>query len=201
MSTTHEARRIEIFTTSSLSTITPGIDQWIYNNAMDCIAWIAEEINTHRSLIPSEERWCEDEDTLKSVVPSLDIVAQWERGNIVEINEGDLVPQQTTYANTPLIDETIHSGFITEAKTRRVARKRRGRRQIDSSDSSCEEDDPSNVFTFLDREKNICSQTPQTQAIPPANNEPQMYNEMNECSQTSEERPLLSQLRRDHSTS
>jgi hypothetical protein len=76
MSTTHEARRIEIFTTSSLSTITPGIDQWIYNNAMDCIAWIAEEINTHRSLIPSEERWCEDEDTLKSVVPSLDIVAQ-----------------------------------------------------------------------------------------------------------------------------
>ena len=186
-------RRIEIFTTSSLSTITPGIDQWIYNNAMDCIAWIAEEINTHRSLIPSEERWYEDEDTLNSVVPSLDIVAQWERGNIVEIREADLDPQQTTYAKTPLIDENIHSGFITEAKTRRVAKKRRRRRQIYSNDSSCEEDDPSNFSTFLDREKNICSQTSQTQAIPPANNEPQMYNEMNEDSQTFDERPLLCQ--------
>jgi hypothetical protein len=186
-------RRIEIFTTSSLSTITPGIDQWIYNNAMDCIAWIAEEINTHCSLIPSEERWYEDEDTLNSVVPSLDIVAQWERGNIVEIREADLDPQQTTYAKTPLIDENIHSGFITEAKTRRLARKRRRRRQIYSNDSSCEEDDPSNFSTFLDREKNICSQTSQTQAIPPANNEPQMYNEMNEDSQTFDERPLLCQ--------
>jgi hypothetical protein len=57
----------------------------------------------------------------------------------------------------------------------------------------CEEDDPSNVFTFLDHEKNICSQTSQTQAIPPANNKPEMYNEMTECSQTSEERPLLCQ--------
>jgi hypothetical protein len=118
---------------------------------------------------------------LNSVVPSLNIVAQWTD------------PQQTTYPNTPLIDETIHSGFITEAKTRRVARKCRHRRQIDSSESLCEEDDPSNVFTFLDHEKNICSQTSQTQAIPPANNKPEMYNEMTECSQTSEERPLLCQ--------
>ena len=128
-----------------------------------------------------EEQWYEDKDTLNSVVPSLNIVAQWTD------------PQQTTYPNTPLIDETIHSGFITEAKTRRVARKCRHRRQIDSSESLCEEDDPSNVFTFLDHEKNICSQTSQTQAIPPANNKPEMYNEMTECSQTSEERPLLCQ--------
>jgi hypothetical protein len=41
-------RRVEIFTTSSLSTITPGTDQWMYDHTIDCIAWGADKINTHR---------------------------------------------------------------------------------------------------------------------------------------------------------
>ncbi len=53
-------RRILIFNTLSLPTPTPGIDQWLYANAMDCIAWMADEINSHRSLIPRAERWYED---------------------------------------------------------------------------------------------------------------------------------------------
>ena len=100
----------------------------------------------------------------------------------------------TNYLRQYAIGRRDHTfGLYHGSKNETCSQETRRRRQIDSSDSSCEEDDPSNIFTFLDREKNICSQTSQTQAIPPANNEPQMYNEMNECSQTSEERPLLSQ--------
>jgi hypothetical protein len=34
-------RRIVVYNTSSLPSINTGIDRWIYDHAMDCIAWIA----------------------------------------------------------------------------------------------------------------------------------------------------------------
>jgi hypothetical protein len=36
-------RRIQVYETTSLPQCIPGIDHWIYDNAMDCIAWIAEQ--------------------------------------------------------------------------------------------------------------------------------------------------------------
>ena len=165
-----------------------GIDQWIFNNAMDCIAWIADEINTHRSLIPPEERWYEHEETLNSLVPSADIVVQWERSNIVGISEADLDPQHKPYDHTPLTDDIIHSGFIAEARARRLARKRRRRRQVGSSGSSSEDDDH--------RENDMCSETLETQAIPTASEECptpellQMCHEINASPQRCEERAV-----------
>ena len=114
-------RRIHVFNTSSLSTITPGNDQWIFNNAMDSVAWIAQEVSSHRDVIPPEEGWYEDEQSLKSLV--LSSVAQWNRERIMQISQADLNPQQPT--KTPSIHDTIHEGFITKARTRRLARKRR----------------------------------------------------------------------------
>ena len=35
---------IAIFNTISLPEAISGIDRWIYDNAMHCIAWVAEEI-------------------------------------------------------------------------------------------------------------------------------------------------------------
>ena len=162
-------RRIHVFNTSSLSTITPGIDQWIFNNAMDCVAWIAHKLNSHRDLIPPEERWYEDEEALNSVVPSsVDGITLWKRENIIQISEADLNPQQP--ANAPLIHDTIHEGFITEARRRLLARKRRRRWQIRSSDSSSEED--AGKTTCVHEESDISSETLEpTQAITTANEE------------------------------
>ena len=159
---------------------------WIFNNAMDCIAWIADEINTHRSLIPPEERWYEDEETLNSLVSSADIVVQWERSNIVGISEADLNPQQKPNDHTPSTDDIIHSGFIAEARARRLPRKRRRRRQLGSSSSSSEDD--------VHREIDMCSETLETQAIPTASKECptpellQMCHEINASPQRCEER-------------
>ena len=55
----------------------------------------------------------------------------------MQITEADLNPQQPTKA--PLIDDTVHEGFIAEAR-RRPARKCKRRWQIHSSNSSSEED-------------------------------------------------------------
>jgi hypothetical protein len=52
-------RRIEIFTTMSLPQTLPGIDKWIYDHEMDCIAWIAEKINANREHIDRHELWYE----------------------------------------------------------------------------------------------------------------------------------------------
>ena len=39
---------------------TPGTDRWIFDHAMDCIAWMANVIDENVQLIEQEERWYED---------------------------------------------------------------------------------------------------------------------------------------------
>ena len=170
-------RRIHVFNTL-LSAITPGIDQWIFNNAMDCVAWIAHELNSHRDLIPPEERWYEDQQALNSLVPSsVDAIAPWNRENIIRISEADLNPQEP--ANAPLIHDTIHQGFISEARRRRLARKRRRQWQIRSSDSSPEDVEKA---TSVHEESDICSET-----LEPAQTITQAKDEIHASSQSSGE--------------
>ena len=52
-------RRIEVFRTKSLPQTLPGIDRWIYDHGMDCIAWIASEIDKYRDQIDPNELWYE----------------------------------------------------------------------------------------------------------------------------------------------
>ena len=59
-----ENRRIykscSVYQTRALPSPTPGAYHWIYDHAMDCVAWMADMINTHIDLIGQEERWYED---------------------------------------------------------------------------------------------------------------------------------------------
>lgn len=52
-------QRITVFQTQSLPSTTAGIDRWIYNHAMDCLVWLANEIRTHIEIISHDERWYE----------------------------------------------------------------------------------------------------------------------------------------------
>ena len=153
-------RCIHLFTTSSLPTPTSGIDQWLFDNAMHCIAWMADEINSHRSLIPPAELWYEDDDNVNKMVPSQNIAVQWKRSEIVQITEADLDPERQDQ-NTRLSDDTIHSGFIAEAKSRRLARKRRRRCQL--SDSSSAEDLRENVDHQIETSSSQTREIPSSQ--------------------------------------
>jgi hypothetical protein len=53
-------RRTQVFRTRALPVPTPGADQWIFDHAMDCIAWMANVITENIQLIEQEERWYED---------------------------------------------------------------------------------------------------------------------------------------------
>ena len=60
---------IRVFNMSLPNTI-PGIDSWIHNNAMDCIVWVAKEINQHRDMVPTDKLW--QERCHKSVISLVD---------------------------------------------------------------------------------------------------------------------------------
>ena len=68
-------RRIRIFHTTSLPNTIPGIDSWIFDHAMDCIVWTAEEIHQHRDLICHEEFWYENCEN--ALVASVDGASLW----------------------------------------------------------------------------------------------------------------------------
>ena len=120
-------RRIRIFQTTSLPNTIPGIDSWIFDHAMDCIAWTAEEIHQHRDLICHEELWYENCEN--APVASVDGESLWERHEIDQITKADMQP--LCHRETTKVDErTIHPGFTAELRSRRLARKRRDRRRI-----------------------------------------------------------------------
>ena len=52
-------RRTECFETKSPESPVPGVDIWLRWNAMHSIAWIANEISQHRSMIDENELWYE----------------------------------------------------------------------------------------------------------------------------------------------
>jgi hypothetical protein len=52
-------RRLAIFETESLKEVIVGVAKWIYDNAMACAAWIAEQINANLDMVEREERWYE----------------------------------------------------------------------------------------------------------------------------------------------
>ena len=49
-------QRIQVFHATSLPTTLRRVDRWMYDNAMHCIAWIADQLNKHHDL-DAEELW------------------------------------------------------------------------------------------------------------------------------------------------
>ena len=77
-------RRIECFETKSLESPVPGVDRWLRRNEMHSIAWIANEINDHRSMIDENELWYE---TLQVDDPDEIDFAQKGGGSLIDIEE------------------------------------------------------------------------------------------------------------------
>ena len=66
-------RRISVFHTQALPITTAGMDKWMFDNAMDCLVWAANEINENINHVPGEERWYENNNSQHSVVDERNI--------------------------------------------------------------------------------------------------------------------------------
>lgn len=153
-------RRIQVFNTTSLPTTLPGVDRWMYDNAMHCIAWIAEQLNKHRDLLNVEELWYERErNNADAVLPCQSFNPQWRRAEIMQITHADLEP--VDHLSSRESDDMIHPRFAAELRSRRLARKRQRRRRIPSTEGSSEEDVPaSSKFSPHDQTQQSTNESP-----------------------------------------
>ncbi|CAB3995433.1 sperm receptor for egg jelly-like [Paramuricea clavata] len=125
-------RRIQVFNTTSLPSTTPGIDRWIYDNAMDCIVWIAEQLEAHYQHIAKDELWYEPTVTRNLTIPNNEGPSLFQLHHVRDICPADFEDANTsTLETTP----TIHERFVQEYRTQHLeGRRRRARGCIMDTD-------------------------------------------------------------------
>jgi hypothetical protein len=116
-------RRIKIFTTTSLPRKRTGIDRWLYDHAMDCVAWIANEINTNRHLVPQEELWYEQTETPTFTISANEGESLFDNAQLKRISHADL--RSEDIGDDDETAPAIHESFAAELRSRRLRRKRR----------------------------------------------------------------------------
>ena len=140
-------RRIEVFETKPLPRALPGIDRWIYDNAMDCIAWIASEIEKYRHYIDPNELWYEPNNRGPlTMVPnegeSLFKQEQIQRISTAHLDDDD---DDTNVCHSS--SQAVHKSFAAEFGLRRLARKRRAARgAVDDDDGYSTPESTSSCF-------------------------------------------------------
>lgn len=128
-------RRIAVFNTTSLPQTLPGVDRWIFDHAMDCVAWMAEEINLNHHHIQSHELWYEPGNPRDVTIESHQAVELFEGSKMRQITKADL--EETTCP--PEHPDPIHRSFFAESMCRRFARKRRANRAMPCSYNDVDE--------------------------------------------------------------
>ena len=150
-------RRIEIFTTQSLPQVLPAIDRWMYDHAIDCIAWIAEEINANRDRIDPNELWYEPSNSQPLTIASNEGECLFSTEKIKQISHADLCGEQVDVLHESQAIPTIHEGFLAELNLRRMARKRRTARRGLSSEEEVSDQHENRPLLPLDENEDIQS--------------------------------------------
>lgn len=104
-------KRIYIFTTESLPRPRPGIDRWLYDHAMDCVAWIADEINANRDVISDTELWYEGSNSEPLTIPANEGELLFDNARLRAISEADFRPENVDEPNPPVIHDTFATEF------------------------------------------------------------------------------------------
>ena len=129
-------RRIAIFETTTLPTTIKGADKWIYENAMDCLVWLANEVSSLRTHIDADELWYEPTSGREEMtIPNNQGTKLFDVVAIARITNEDLDD-----ANTPEVKPTnvVHESFTLHSTRQTLARKRRSRIVLLSSSSESE---------------------------------------------------------------
>lgn len=137
-------RRIAVFETSSLPQTLPGVDRWIYDNAMHCIAWMANEISNNHELVDPEELWYEPGNAEAHIIENNEGLKLFEASRLSQITHADL-EEATNVFSCPSEANPIHENFQYEFNRQRLSRKRRSKAMNPSPELG-------NVFIADDRQ-------------------------------------------------
>ena len=123
-------RRVTVYETQSLPEVNIGADKWIFENAMDCLVWIAEEINQNLQLVDVDERWYENEQTAAISNHSVPVSFQ----HLAQVPYADLHQRIFDYVQRPF--PLIHRSFTKEAEEATTRSRERNRELTPESPSS-----------------------------------------------------------------
>ena len=137
-------RRIQIFRTKSLPSTTTGMDKWVYDNAMHCIAWIADELAQNHQHIASEELWYEQSDPQDLTVSGNQGMSLFRVDHLRRIGLADLRNDEDTDNDSDIL-RTIHDRFAQERRAQRFRRRRQRRRR--TSPASTDDDEDSQIVS------------------------------------------------------
>lgn len=115
-------RRIQVFVAKSLPCQMPGIDCWIYDHAMDRIAWILDELHRHYEQIAKDELWYEPNVTRRLAMTADEGTSLFQLEHIRGICPSDLKDVETPETETS--SSAIHERFHQEYRTQRLQRRR-----------------------------------------------------------------------------
>ena len=135
-------RRIAVFTTTSLPKTLAGVDRWIFDHAMDCVVWMAEEITANHGMIDADELWYEGNSLPANIIDNNQGAKLYQSNRMQSVTNTDL---QHAFRSTAVESNPIDESFEVEYTRRRLARKRRTARiqlESSSSDEECRDDEP-----------------------------------------------------------
>ena len=117
-------RRIAIYKTASLPVTLPGVDRWMFDYAMDCVAWLVNQINANINIVDEDELWYEPGYLTDTTIVNNEGMKLFQPWKVKVLSRLDLEEEATPkHAVTSL----IHDNFAVESRYRRLARKRRCR--------------------------------------------------------------------------
>ena len=104
------------------------MDKWVYDNAMYCIAWIAQELVQNHEHIASEELWYEESDPQDLTVRRDQGMYLFLVDHLRQICPADLRNDEDTNDDSDVL-QTIRERFAQEHRAQRLHKRRQRRRR------------------------------------------------------------------------
>ena len=106
---------IVVLNTMSLPTTTPGIDRWMYTNAMHCLAWLTNKIATFCRHINPDKLWYEEANNHEEwTIADNNCAKQFNVAAIAQVTSQELVHPENSDMQPVASRSVIHRSFEFE---------------------------------------------------------------------------------------
>ena len=104
----------------SLPQYTSGADRWMFDHAMDCISWLANEITEHRDHIDDEDLWYETGNAANQcIIENESGLRFFDVEAVARVTMDDLKASMNNRSEMVQSTNAIHDSFNVEVRRQR----------------------------------------------------------------------------------